>query len=192
MKGRRAQIGSLLRQRDVTTLADVLRTLAVPQDVRIVDAIGDPEDWFVVGQRRRWGGISIGGLAANFSEVVLFNASTITEPGLIIVEGSIATDVAGCAEMFAVGLTTAAFFPQSNDTQWGALATTEGGFGRLRAGQNAARVGTPVQSNLMPLNIWLPTACVLAPQTGTGFGGIVVNVPVGGIWWWRELELIRR
>jgi hypothetical protein len=198
--GQRSKVGDLVGQRDVTTLAQVLRGLERPIDVRVLDRVGDPEDLFVIGQRQFWTGIIAPAVAAQNGQVMLANESNDSKSLTLGVVDQWGYQISTASNIqvnrlvphSVVGFTGPAGsyrdlqVPQPVGTSSTAFMTT-------RSLNSAVLTGTSV-GMLLPGGgpIVMPVPLIMPQQTNFILIAQVVNIAFVAWFSGRELDLQRR
>lgn len=200
MKGKRSDQAQLIGQRDVTTLADVLQGLRKAVDVRLVDALGDPEDLFVLNQRQWWSG-ALATDAVLFCQVSLSNEAPAGGFFTVVEKLSFRLSVAGNdvlvnrIEPFAIGIFGSPTGSYRDLQVVQPVGVSSTAFTKLRAGTNAVQQGTSVGVRI-PIGgtvaAELDVAVIMPPQTQFVFMPSIAGVNISMFAAGRELEVARR
>ena len=155
----------------------------------VMDVERVPAELLVLGgTRMAWGGDSLGGVAAQFTKIQLFNPAD---------SGNIVTVTHMYARIATAGILRVALEELERTTDAGTARYRDGRFGKdefpvaqLRIETDASQITQLVEIHL-ETDVTFPfsdqnAVAVLSPGTGIVFGPSVANISLTGSLFWRE------
>lgn len=192
---RRDTLAALLSANAEVTLAQALEELRVP--LGQIDVTINPEDWFIIGTRRCWGGSATGAGGAGIrTQVGIRCANNVTPVGLVVTEAISVSGGGGTSPTVEVRanfleVTSAAGFVL--DSRWGTLAGGRSIHGTIVVANNAAASGTlvvPVFTKVPTgTTVLIPFTVVIGPGQSLAWSPSVDNSGFELMAIWREFDL---
>jgi len=188
------------------TVAEAATLMSRLIPILLLDSLrDDAEDRFNIKQRRLVGGMAIGALAANFSQVTIFNTAPIDPAAAVlsIVEYcTYSQSLTANWDIQQIFATTNLVLTASNvrhlDLQWTPTASVISPRTTMRGGQNVAIQGASISGSnssgilLAATPVEILRGAVLSPQTGFAVGPTSTNITAALYAQFREVEVSTR